>query len=217
MAINRPQNEVELQKREAIGVIRASRFVRRYVNTHKTISTETICGIHYEIFRDAWPEIAGVYRKEELSITDSDLQLPHSSKVPELMKELDNNLEAKLKELKDCEGHILSIEDDPTEQTVECIEKLLNTVAWLHHKITFIHPFREGNGRTARLAGNLVLERYGLVGVSVKIEEENKNAYRKALSQIDKFSDYEPLKGIIADGIIERYDGVPIKYYKEKK
>lgn len=33
--------------------------------------------------------------------------------------------------------------------------------------------FREGNGRTARLATNLILERYELVGISIKIEQGN--------------------------------------------
>jgi Fic family protein len=72
----------------------------------------------------------------------------------------------------------------------------------------------EGNGRTARLVANLILERYGLVGISVKIEKENKNEYRKSLAQIDKYGDYEPLEEIISEGIIERYHGVSMKYYK---
>ena len=89
--------------------------------------------------------------------------------------------------------------------------------AWLHHTITFVHPFREGNGRTARLAANLILERYGLAGISVKIEKENKNQYRQALAQIDSANDFEPLVSMIYDGLIERYGGVPLKFYGVKK
>jgi hypothetical protein len=37
----RPRTEEELQKREAIGVIRASRFVRKFARSRKTISLET--------------------------------------------------------------------------------------------------------------------------------------------------------------------------------
>ena len=69
---SRPRNEEELQKREAIGVIRASRFVRRYAKSHKPITVETIRDIHKEIFKDAWPEIAGVFRHEDITITNSD-------------------------------------------------------------------------------------------------------------------------------------------------
>ena len=55
----RPYNEEELQRREAIGIIRASRFVRRYAHAHKLITIQIISDIHKEIFADAWPEIAG--------------------------------------------------------------------------------------------------------------------------------------------------------------
>lgn len=214
MPTSRPKNEEELQKREAIGVIRASRFVRRYAHSHKTINVETICAIHKEIFKDAWFEIAGEYRDEELSITDSDLLLPHHTQILELMNKLNTELLKNVKELKDCEGHILNLSVKMTNDSIRCIGKVINLASWLHHKITAIHPFREGNGRTARLVTNLILERYGLVGISVKIEKENKNEYRKALAQIDKYGDYEPLENIISEGIIERYNGVSMKYYR---
>lgn len=214
MPASRPKNEEELQKREATGVIRASRFVRKYAQAHTEISVVTICAIHREIFADAWEEIAGKYRDEELSITESDLLLPHHAQVPNLMKKLEDDLKVRIDGLKDCEGHILGLHIEVTDHSLVCIEKLIQVTAWLHHAITAIHPFREGNGRTARLAGNLILERYGLVGISVKVEKENKNEYRKALAQIDKHQDYEPLETIISEGIIERYNGVAVKYYK---
>lgn len=214
MPASRPKNEEELQKREAIGVIRASRFVRKYAQSHKEITIAAICAVHKEIFDDAWTEIAGKYRNENLSITDSELLLPHHTRIPELMEKLDDSLSAHIEGLRDCEGHILGLHIEVTDDALACIEKVIQSTAWLHHAITAIHPFREGNGRTARLAGNLILERYGLVGISVKVEKENKNGYRKALAQIDKYKDYEPLEAIISEGILERYNGVAVKYYK---
>lgn len=214
--LGRPSNEKELQKREATGVIRASRFVRRHAQSHKEIDIEVIRQIHKEIFKDAWPEISGKNRIEELSITGSDLILPHPEKIYELMKEFDLELKNRVSELKDCEGHILSLAYKTTDEAYDCIEKVIHVASWLHHIITSIHPFREGNGRTARLATNLILERYGLVGISVKVEKENKNQYRAALSQIDKHDDYEPLEAIITEGIIDRYNGVSVKYYPNK-
>ena len=64
------------------------------------------------------------------------------------------------------------------------------------------------------MASNLILERYGLVGISIKVEKENKNRYQKALAQIDKFQDYEPLMELIYEDLVERYHGVAIKYYQ---
>jgi len=34
--------------------------------------------------------------------------------------------------------------DDPEEKVLDAFENIVLTAAWLHHKITYIHPFREG-------------------------------------------------------------------------
>ncbi len=207
--------EKEFQKGEVVGVIRASRFVRNYVQSHKDINVETIKEIHEEIFKDIWPDIAGKYRKENLKIKHSGLLLPHFSEVPKLMDTLDFELKNKLEQLEISEGIIIGEGDSKSEKAFDEIEKVVRLSAWIHHKITFIHPFREGNGRTARLTGNLILERFGLVGISVKVEKENKNRYCNALSQVDKFEDYEPLVQLISEGLIDRYNGVELKYYNQ--
>jgi len=213
--LKRPANEKELQKQEAIGVIRASRFVRVYAKSHKIINIKTASDIHKEIFRIAWPEIAGKYRNEELKISFSKHLPPHFSKVSELMHKANFEFKERLEKLKEVEG-ILFMGDKPTDEIIHHIDDIVSCAAWVHHLITYIHPFREGNGRTARLTANLILERYGLVGISIKIEKENKNIYRQALSQIDTMEDYEPLKSIIYEGLLERYNGVSVKYYHEK-
>ncbi len=210
----RPDNEEEFQEREATGVIRASRFVREYARTHKPITMETVCEIHKEIFRDAWFEIAGIYRDENLEITDSSHLPPHHSEVRDQMNQEEVLFLEKLKKLKSVEG-IRLVDEEVTDEISEQIDHIVTVAAWIHHTITHIHPFREGNGRVARLAANLILERHGLIGISIKIEKENKNRYRKALAQIDKAQDYEPLESIIYEGLIDRYDGVSMKYYSE--
>jgi fido (protein-threonine AMPylation protein) len=210
----RPQNEEELQRQEAIGVIRASRFVRKFARSNDDIDMTTVCAIHKEMFHEAWPEIAGVYRTENLEITDSRHLPPHHSQVPALMDEANAAFVEKLHQLKKLDGEIMA-NAEVTDEISQDIDALVEAVAWIHHKITFIHPFREGNGRTARLAANLVLERYGLVGISIKVEKENKNRYRQALAQIDAMEDYEPLKNIIYEGLVDRYNGVSLKYYSD--
>lgn len=211
---SRPNNEEELQKREAIGVIRASRFVRGCAKSHQLITVAIIRSIHKEIFKDAWPEIAGVFRHESLTINGSEHVPPHFSEVNALMEEVDERLDEYMTKFIHTEGHILDI-DDMSEERMKEIQRVLDGAAYLHHIITYIHPFREGNGRTARLAGNLVLERYGLVGISIKVEKENKNRYCNALMQIDKYADYEPLVDLITEGIIDRYNGVAMKFLKK--
>jgi len=177
---------------------------------------KTICEIHKEIFRDAWPEIAGVYRDENLEISDSKHLPPHHSKVSELMERADSDLGGRLRGLEKAEVILLDM-GNPKNKDISLIEEIITTAAWIHHIVTFVHPFREGNGRTARLAANLILERYGLVGISIKVEKENKNRYRRALAQADKVHDLEPLANLISEGLIERYEGVSVKYYDFKK
>jgi Fic family protein len=208
--------ELELQKREAAGVIRASRFVRKFAHSRQAISCEVINKIHKCIFEEAWPEIAGTWRSENVKITDSTHLPPHFSRVEFLMEDFKLELEKNLDELKSVEN-ILVKNHELTDENFESVDKIVSVSAWLHHQITYIHPFREGNGRTARLAGNLILERYGLVGISIKIEKENKNRYRKALAQADnmKHKDLEPLKELIFEGLVDRFSGTPVKYIKK--
>jgi len=213
----RPKNQDELQRREAIGIIRASRFVRKYARSHKPINFATICAIHKEIFKEAWPEIAGKYRDENLEITDSKHLPPHHSQVTEKINAAETELAEFLKKLDASKVEGTLFNPEPTNEIIESIGRIVEVAAWIHHVITFIHPFREGNGRTARLAANLILERYGLIGISIKIEKENKNRYHQALAQIDIRGDYEPLETLITEGLTERYEGVAVKYYDYKK
>lgn len=213
--IKRPKSEDELRNREAIGLIRASRFVRNYSRSHKPITISVVRQIHGEIFKDVWPEISGSDRAENLKISGSSHLPPHHSKVSKLMENADKNLAVRLVSLAECEG-IINGFTELNDEVIKCVDKVVEVAAWIHHLITFIHPFREGNGRTARLAANLILERYGLIGISVRIEKENKTQYHKALRQIDTMDDYQPLKDLIYEGLAERYSGVSMKYYTFK-
>ena len=125
------------------------------------------------------------------------------------MESVDNKFVEKLEHLKSIRS--LKFTGNRSNEEMNMLENIVNTTAWIHHQITHIHPFRDGNGRTARLVANLVLERYGLVGISIKFEKENKNKYRQALQQIDKINDYEPLMEIIYEGLIDRYNGADLK------
>ncbi len=213
--LKRPHDSNELQKREAIGVIRASRFIRKYAHSRKKISVQTLKEIHKEIFRDAWSEIAGKYRQENVEITDSNHMPPHYNEIPQLMEESNRELKEKLAKLKITEG-TLKDKKQRIETISKEIEKIIFLAGWIHHMITYIHPFYEGNGRAARLGANLILERFGLTGISIKIEKENKDRYRQALAQIDKVEDYEPLIDLINEGLADRYDGLAVKYYEFK-
>ena len=61
----------------------------------------------------------------------------------------------------------------------------------IHHQITVIHPFPEGNGRTTRAFMNVQLIRAGLTPIYIKVEE--KTNYIKALEKADTTGSYDDL------------------------
>lgn len=212
MKLQRPENKEEFQKREVAGIIRASRFVNNFAKSKSPIHMDAIFEIHKEIFKDVWPDIAGGLRTKFQ--TDFKKLFHHTPppyhKVPELIKIARDELDGKLQNLRTVPLSLVDTKDI-TEEEWNTVDMVIEVAAWLHHTIVHIHPFVEGNGRTARLAANLILQRYGLIGISIKVESENKNAYLSALKQIDTNGDYEPLIMIIAEGLIDRYQGVKDK------
>ncbi len=67
--------------------------------------------------------------------------------------------------------------------------------AWLHHRFTQIHPYQDGNGRTARALTTMVLLRTELL--PLVIDRDLRVEYIEALESAD-FGDLAPLAGIFA-------------------
>ena len=59
----------------------------------------------------------------------------------------------------------------------------IRKVAQLHHRFILIHPFGDGNGRTARLLVNYHLMRHGYMPLIVR--SADKSAYLTALKKAD--------------------------------
>ena len=72
-----------------------------------------------------------------------------------------------------------------------------------HHRITVIHPFPEGNGRTSRAFMNVQLVRAGIIPVYIKVED--KKAYIDALARADALQDYDELYEIVFRLIFRSY------------
>ena len=76
-------------------------------------------------------------------------------------------------------------------------------VARTHHRITVIHPFPEGNGRTSRAFMNEQLVRAGIVPIYIKVED--KNDYMDALARADALQDYNELYELVFRLILRSY------------
>lgn len=93
--------------------------------------------------------------------------------INELLK-----LEEKLKEL---------INKMNNMSTAEYVEEAVK----IHHRITVIHPFIDGNGRCSRVMLNWLFKIKGLPPVYLKYE--NKDYYYEALKEADLNNDYSYL------------------------
>ncbi len=127
-----------------------------------------VCGVHAEMFGDVW-QWAGEIRTTELSVG-----VPAHQVLPALQSLLDD--------LHAWAGFGMTF----VEQG-----------ARLHHRAVFIHPFRNGNGRWARLVANIWLRRNGAgivewpeatIGAVSTIRDDYLGVVRAADA-----GDYEPL------------------------
>lgn len=76
---------------------------------------------------------------------------------------------------------------------------ILSRIVDIHHRLTVIHPFPDGNGRTIRAFTNLLLMRYKLPPVFISLEDKEK--YINALSFADERNDLSQLKSVYLVGI----------------
>lgn len=147
---------------------------------HHTISEHLIRSMHQLIMQETDKEWAGVYRNANVIISGADYIPPDALEVAHKMKEL-------IDWIKGNKGNLHIIE----------------LAALLHHKLVYIHPFFDGNGRTSRIIMNLLLMQYGFPLVIILKNDRKK--YYNVLSQADK-ENYKPLVQFIAQSVERSLD-----------
>ncbi len=77
------------------------------------------------------------------------------------------------------------------EQNYTSMKKseIIKEITKIHHKLTVIHPFPDGNGRTSHGFMNQMLLRYGLMPFYVKTN--NRFEYIAALEFVDQYEDFD--------------------------
>jgi cell filamentation protein len=79
----------------------------------------------------------------------------------------------------------------------ESDKSLIKDIAKVHGEFLFIHPFREGNGRVARVLANLMARKQGIKGLNFeKIDEKVFAEYVLAVQMVAD-RNYEPMEKII--------------------
>jgi Fic family protein len=81
-----------------------------------------------------------------------------------------------------------SFDENPNAERYEA--EAVHLAVWVHAELIRIHPFEDGNGRTARLMMNWLLVRLGLRPIAVEVVKEE---YRDCLNHYFKAGDITPL------------------------
>lgn len=89
--------------------------------------------------------------------------------------------------------------DELFEELPAIREPVLRSI-YLHHRLAFVHPFLDGNGRTTRLAANLILISAGYAPVVLRVEDRRR--YYSCLDEADR-GRYGPLSGFILRAVDE--------------
>lgn len=160
-----------------------------------TISAQLIRSLHALVVQDTEREWAGKFRNSGVIITGTDHTPPEAIDVPKLIDDLIAWSKKERRRL------------HPVE-----------LAALFHHKFVHIHPFFDGNGRTARLAMNIFLLQSDFPLV-VMLKNDRKKYYR-VLAQADK-GIYEPMVQFLASAAEKSLDLylkalLPIGTKKEK-
>lgn len=142
---------------EAIDHYDAIRYVRELARRGTRLTEMDVRVLHGLVVKRSDPEIAGRYADQgRFVLTETGRHaFPSPAEVPALMGDFAAWLSSEL--------------DTPA------------TAFAAHRRLVDIHPFNDGNGRTARLLMNLVLLRGGYPPISVR--PEDRLAYISALQQ----------------------------------
>ncbi len=165
---------------EATGHAKAYDYMLKIARTDNLCFTEeTICKLHNLFYSGIDSEQAGRYRNHRVFITGTKYIPPTPEQVPVQMKKL-----------------ICELNDKKSYHPV-----LLAALA--HKRLVDIHPFVDGNGRTARLLMNLVLinRGYQIVCIPPILRKDYITALIK--SQCTKNPSDEPFNILIAECELE--------------
>ncbi|WP_269758373.1 Fic family protein [Thalassobacillus sp. C254] len=72
-----------------------------------------------------------------------------------------------------------------------------------HFKFVCMHPFSDGNGRTARLLMNLILMKEGYPPAIVQAEENQREEYYNTLEEASVNHNLKPFKKLISTSVEE--------------
>ena len=151
---------------EAVDHYDAVLWMRELAARTGSVGENVVRELHRRIVARSEPEIAGIYSPHRRRIAGSAAVFPNPLKIPDLMRAF---------------GRALETAAATPEAAFDA-----------HFRLAAIHPFSDGNGRTARLLMNLLLLRGGYVPVAVR--PEDRKTYLDSLERASLTDDLGPFQ-----------------------
>lgn len=166
----------EMDVVEAVALKRAVRTLAKIYARNYRFTPLDICRIHETWLGGIYPW-AGKYR--QVNVSRGDFPFASAAQIPALMRELE---EGSLRKHTPC--------------CFESRDPVIQALAEVHVELILIHPFREGNGRTARVLATLMASQANLPLLNFEaISKGKREAYFAAVrAGLDR--NYRPMEEI---------------------
>ena len=164
-------DEETLHNAEFEGFLMAEILFTEKLTPKTKFSVKYICDIHRTALKELY-SFAGHFRSVNISFV-----FPAGRFIPDSMRIFEEEILSQL----------------PDRYTSQ--QDLIKDIAKVHGELLFIHPFREGNGRTFRILANLMARKQGYPGLNFK--KIDFNEYIIAVQQVAQ-KDYSRMEQIIA-------------------
>jgi Fic family protein len=164
-------------------------YVEKLAQKEATIKQNDILRVHALLMRGIDDQNAGKYRTGQVRVAGATFMPPPAEKIQIMISEL-----------------LQTLNQNPDEL------RPIELAAFFHHKFVYIHPFLDGNGRTARLLMNVILMRNGYpFTVLLKVDLPK---YLRALSEADN-GNLVPFASFIANCVERSLDIYLLAFEKE--
>jgi len=165
-------------------------------DTKPLVTPEIIKQLHMVSFGWIFPDWAGKFRI--VQVVFSGKEAAPYYEVPELVVNLCRDLEERLL-------HLPKIDNN------SYITDVVSLLAWFQHGFVLIHPFKDYNGRTARMLTSLILFYLDMPPIELQADTElDRIKYLNAMREADN-GDYSLLENLIGKAMIESFDEIQKK------
>lgn len=139
----------------------AINYLYTLVNDNYVLNSKDIMSLHGYVLRSIEDDFAGRLRNAGVRISGANFIPPNANRVSQMLDDL-----------------VAFVNDNPLGLNI------IELATFFHHKFVWIHPFFDGNGRTVRLAMNLILMKHRFPPAIILKNDRKK--YYDALNQANK-------------------------------